>query len=252
MTDTFPLAALGVLLVRPGALVLATPVFGGSFVPVPVRIALTAILAVLLFPAVTVPDTLSPVGLAVVVAGETVIGVALSLAIRVLVAGAEFAGHVSGFQVGLSYAATVDPSTGSRNNVVTVLYGSLATVAFLGINGHHALLRALVHSYEAMPLGAWQLSTLSAETVTRMLGLVFLIGAQLAMPLIVVLLLVEVGIGLASRAAPALHVMTLGLPVRVAVGLLTLAVAVQVVPGAVSRYAPAALEAATRLIWPAR
>ncbi|MDO8834047.1 MAG: flagellar biosynthetic protein FliR [Vicinamibacterales bacterium] len=252
MTETFPLAALGVLLVRPGALVLATPVFGGSFVPPPVRVALTAILAVLLFPAVAVPDNLSPAGLAVVVAGETVIGVALSLAIRVLVAGAEFAGSVAGFQVGLSYAATVDPATGARNNVVTVLYGSLATVAFLGINGHHDLLRALVRSYDAMPLGSWQLSMVSADTVTRMLGLVFLIGAQLAMPLIVVLLLVEVGIGLASRAAPALHVMTLGLPVRVAVGLLTLAVAVQVVPGAVVRYAPVALEAATRLIWLAR
>lgn len=252
MTETFPLAALGVLLVRPGALVLATPVFGGSFVPPPIRVALTALLAILLFPAVTVPDTSSPAGLALIVAGETVVGVALALAIQVLVAGAEFAGSVAGFQIGLSYAATVDPATGARNNVVTVLYGSLATVAFLGVNGHHALLRTLARSYEAIPLGLWRMDALTAEAVTRMLGLVFLIGAQLAMPLVVVLLLVEVGVGLASRAAPALHVMTLGLPIRVAIGLLTLAVAIQVVPGAVARYAPAALEAASRLIWLAR
>lgn len=252
MTETFPLAALGVLLVRPGALVLATPIFGGAFVPPTIRVALTAILAVLLFPAVTVPGSLTPAGLALLVIGETVIGVALALSIRVLVAGAELAGYLGGFQIGLSFAATVDPSTGGRNNVVSVLYASMATVAFLGVNGHHALLRALVLSYETLPPGAWQVDALGAAAVTRLLGLVFLIGAQLAMPLIIVLLLVEVGLGLASRAAPALHLMTLGFGVRLAIGLAALAVAIQVVPAAIARYAPAALEAASKLIWVAR
>jgi len=249
MTEALPLAALGVLLVRPGAFVLGTPLFGGPFVPPPVRIALTVILAVLMFPAVALPDIPNYAGVARIVAGEMVIGLALALAIRVLVAGAELAGYVAGFQIGFSYATLVDPQTGARNNVVSLLYGSLATVAFLGVNGHHALLRALARSYEALPPGAWALDSLSALAVTRLLGLVFLIGVQLAMPIVVVLLIAEVGLGLASRAAPSLNLMTLGFSLRLAVGLLTLAVIIQVVPGAVAQYAPTALEAAMRLIW---
>jgi flagellar biosynthetic protein FliR len=249
MNEALPLAALGVLLVRPGAFVLATPIFGGQFVPQPIRLALTVILAVLMFPAVTLPEPQSYAGVARIVAAEMIVGLALALAIRVLVAGAELAGYVAGFQIGFSYAALVDPQTGARNNVVALLYGSMATVAFLGVNGHHALLRALARSYEALPPGAWTLDGLSGLAVTRMLGLVFIIGAQLAMPIVAVLFIVEVGLGLASRAAPSLNLMSLGFSLRLIFGLIVLALVIQVVPGAVVRYAPAALEAALRLVW---
>jgi flagellar biosynthetic protein FliR len=88
--------------------------------------------------------------------------------------------------------------------------------------------------------------------IVRLLGLVFLIGMQLAMPIVIALLLVEVALGLASRVAPALNLMTLGFPVRIGIGLLALAASIHVVPGAVARYAPAALEAASRLAWSPR
>ncbi len=252
MNDPLPLVALGILLVRPGMLILATPIFGGTFVPPHVRLALTVVLAVILLPAVPVPQPASAIGLALVVAGEAAVGLALSMSIRALVAGAELAGQVAGFQIGVSYAALVDPLTGARNNVLSLLYGSLAMVAFLGVNGHHALLRALVASYDALPPGNWPVVAGMGAGVGRLLGLVFTLGTQLAMPIIVVLLLVEVVLGLVSRVAPALNLMVVGFPLRVGVGLLVLATGIQVVPGAIARYAPAALEAAVRLAWAPR
>jgi flagellar biosynthesis protein FliR len=248
MNEALPLAAFGVLLVRPGTLIVATPIFGGAFVPTTIRVALTGILALVLFPTVHLPELNTTAAIVSAVAAETVTGLALALAVRVLVAGAEFAGYIAGFQIGLSYAAMVDPQTGTRSNVVAMLYSSLATVAFLATNGHHALLRALVRSYDMLPVGAWAIGTPTAVAVTKLLGLLFLIGTQLSMPIVIVLLLVEVGLGLASRAAPALNLMTLGFPVRIAAGLLALAVGVQVVPGAVVRYAPSVLETASRLV----
>lgn len=252
MNDPLTLVALGVILVRPGVLVVATPLFGGTFVPPHVRIALTMMLGVLLLPAVRVPVTLSPASVAWVVAGEAVIGLALSMSIRVLVAGAELAGHVAGFQIGISYAALIDPMTGARNNILSMLYGSLAIITFLGVNGHHALLRVLAASYEALPPGAWHVGPGMAASVARLLGIVFSLGVQLAMPLVIVLLMVEVVLGLVSRVAPALNLMVIGFPIRLGVGLLALAVAIQVVPGAIQRYAPAALDAAARLAWSPR
>jgi flagellar biosynthetic protein FliR len=249
MNDPIAMVALGILLVRPGVLVVATPIFGGTFVPPHVRVALTVILAVLLMPAVRVPQTIAAANVAWIVAGEVVVGVALSMGIRVLIAGAELAGHVAGFQIGLSYAALVDPMSGARNNLLSVLYASLAILTFLGVNGHHAMLRALARSYEMLPPGTWHMDPGMAGTVARLLGIVFLLGTQLALPIVIVLLLVEVVLGLVSRAAPALNLMVIGFPLRVGIGLLALGVGIQVVPGVIARYAPAALETASRLAW---
>jgi flagellar biosynthesis protein FliR len=247
VNDALPLAALGVLMVRPGLLIVTSPVFGGQFVPPQVRLALTAILGFILIPLVPMPADLSPLRLLVVVAGEAIIGAALALSIRALVAGAELAGHIAGFQIGLSYAALVDPQSGVRNNVVALLYASLATVAFFFVNGHHALLRALVRSYEWMPPGQWHADGGGVAAITALLGLVFQIGTQLAMPVIIVLMLVELALGVLSRAAPALNLMAAGFSIRVSVGLLVVAVGISVVPEAIARYAPAAVAAASRL-----
>lgn len=249
MNETFPLVALGIVLVRPGVLIIATPVFGGAFVPAPVRTALTLILGIVLLPLVQTPVPSSVAGLALIVAGEAAVGFAIALSIRTLIAGAELAGHVAGFQIGISYAAIVDPQSGVRNNVLSVLYGSLATVIFLGVDAHHSMLRALARSYELLPPGSWQANTGVADAVTRLLGIVFLLGVQLAMPVVIVLLMVEVALGLVSRVAPALDVMHMGFSLRLGVGFLVLAIGIQVVPGAIARYVPAALDAAARLAW---
>lgn len=248
MNEALPLATLGVMMVRPGLLIISTPIFGGRFVPAPVRVALTAILGVVLLPIVPVAaGGGSTFGLVVVIAGEAVVGLALGMSIRALVAGAELAGHVAGFQMGLSYAALVDPQSGARNNVVASLYASLATIAFLGVDGHHALLGVLVRSYEWLPPGQWHLAGGGMAALVRLLGLIFMLGIQLAMPVVVVLMMVEILLGVVSRAAPALNLMVIGFSVRVAVGLLVLAAGISVVPDAIARYAPAALDAASRL-----
>jgi flagellar biosynthesis protein FliR len=249
MNDPLGLVTLGVAMVRPGMLVIATPFFGGTYVPPHIRIALTAILALLLMPVVQMPTNLSAGSLLVVAAGETVVGLALSMAVRVLVAGAELAGHVAGFQIGFSYASLVDPLTGARNNMLSLLYSSLTLVTLFGVNAHHELLRVLAHSFVVLPPGGWFVGPGLLESVTRLLGVVFLLGLQLAMPIVIVLLTVEVVLGLTSRVAPALNLMTLGFPLRVGAGLLALAVGIQVVPGAVARFVPVAMDAASRLVW---
>ena len=73
---------------------------------------------------------------------------------QALVAGVELAGHLSGYQIGYSYGATIDPMSGVRNNTVTALFGLVAVLTLLSVNGHHAVLRALAASYEALPIGA--------------------------------------------------------------------------------------------------
>lgn len=248
MNETVPLAAFGVLMVRPGMLIVGTPLFGGSFVPPPVRLALTAILGLILVPLVQVPANLPPIAFALMLAGEALVGLALALSVNALVAAAELAGHIVGFQIGLSYASVVDPQSGVRNNVISALYGTLATIAFFGINGHLALVKALSDSYTTLPPGQWGVQASMLAGVTQLLGMVFVLGTQLSMPVVISLLLVELVLGLTSRAAPALNLMVIGFPVRLSVGLLIMALGIHVVPEMVTKYAPVAISGATRLM----
>lgn len=248
MIDAPPLARLGILLLRPGMLVVATPVFGGPFVPAPVKIGLTVILAVTLMPFVVFPETTQATALAGIAIREVAVGLALAMSVRIVTAAAELAGYLAGFQLGFSYAAIVDPQSGVRNNVVSSLYATLATVVFFGLNGHHTLIQGLAASYTRVPAGLAGIDGAVPDLVASMLGSVFATGAQLAAPVVVALVLTELALGLMSRVAPALNLMVIGFPVRLIVGLTALAAAIQIVPFVVSRVTPPAFELAARLM----
>jgi flagellar biosynthesis protein FliR len=228
--DLAVLERFGILLVRPGMLIALAPALGGTHIPVPVKVGLTVLVCIGLLPSVNVPTNLPELTMSVVVAREAAIGLSLGFALRALMAAAEFAGHLSGQQIGFSYGATIDPQSGVRNNMLATLYGSLATLGFLAINGHHSVLRALAQSYAALPIGAGHLDASVLSSVRDILALVFVVAVRLAAPVIIVLLVVELVVGLISRASPAMNYMVIGYPIRLIVGLTLLAALVPVIP----------------------
>jgi len=228
--DFAAVARIGIMLVRPGALLLMAPAFAGQTVPALTRVALTVLLAVSLAPVVAMP-TGPDVGIAITIARESAIGLALGITARALMSGAELAGHLCSQQIGLSYAATVNPDGGARNTMLATLYGLVAAMAWLAINGHHLLFRALASSYESLPIGGGSVDPSLLVAIRQILAVVFITGLKLASPVMAVLLLVEVALGLVSRAAPALHAMVIGTPVRLVIGLAVTALTLAAVPG---------------------
>jgi flagellar biosynthetic protein FliR len=103
-------------------------------------------------------------------------------------------------------------------------------LAFFAVNGHHQILRALVASYDGLPIGGGHIDASILTSVRQIFALIFTVGVRLAAPLVLVLLIVELAIGLVSRSAPSLNFMVIGYPVRVVVGLIVLAAMVGTVP----------------------
>lgn len=247
--DFAPILRLGLLLVRAGTVFGTAPAFGGTATPASFKVALSVTMALLMLPLVPMPGAVGPGELTLVIAREMAIGIAIGMSVRLIIAGAELAGQLTGFQLGLSFAAIVDPQTGVRNNVVGMMYGLLALFTFLGINGHHVMIRALAASYVELPIGTGGFAGESMiEVVARMFGLVFLLGAQLAAPVVTVLIIVEIALGLIVRAAPAMNLMVVGFPVRLLVGLVALAIAVQVAPLLLARVSGRAFDLSLRTI----
>jgi flagellar biosynthesis protein FliR len=228
--DLAPFIRLSLVLARAGTVVMTVPPFGSTSVPATVKIGLILLLSISLAPLVSVPDGLTLGMLTSIIVREAAIGLALSMAVRVVVAGAEVGGQLAGMQMGFSYAVLVDPSSGARNPVLSALYSNLVILALLATNAHHAVLRALAASYQSLPLGTGGVSPQLLTASGRMLGLVLVFGVQLAAPFVIALLVVEIALGLVSRSVPGLNMMTIGFGLRLLVGLLVLAGVLGAVP----------------------
>ncbi|MGE3957520.1 MAG: flagellar biosynthetic protein FliR [Vicinamibacterales bacterium] len=246
MNEFEPFLRFGLLLVRPGTLVMAAPPFGSPYAPMPVRLGLTLLFTFTLLPVVAIPATVGLIDLVVIVVREMAIGLAIALGIRALMGGAELAGHLSGYQLGFSYGAIVDPQSGVRNSMFAALYSNMALIVFFGINGHHLLLRAMAASYAQLPIGTGHVDGSLVEAVISMLGIIFVLGVRLATPLILVLLVVEVALGLIARAAPGVNLMVVSQPIRILIGLLVIASIIGIAPALFGRYINPALESGLR------
>ena len=75
--------------------------------------------------------------------------------------------------------------------MIAVLYAGLAIFVFLGLNGHHAIVLALVESYDALPIGGGSVGDSLVGSVAAALGLIFLVAVQMAAPVVFSLLIVE-------------------------------------------------------------
>jgi flagellar biosynthetic protein FliR len=232
--DLSPLLAIGLLMVRPGTLILGAPSFGGMYAPTQVKVALVVFIGIALMPLAQVPRADSTVSLVLIVGREMAIGLAMGLAVNALVAAAEMAGQLAGFQIGLSYSAIIDPASGVRNNVVGSIYGMIATIIFLVGNVHHAFLRALGRSYEVLPIGPGHISDGLPQSIMALLGVVFSVGLRIAAPIVIVLVITEIGLGLIARAAPALSIWHVGGPLKLWIGLALVGALVPAVVGVLS------------------
>lgn len=204
------------------ALFTSLPVIGQRIVPVRVRIALAFFIAVAsqaTLPAMPAVALDSPAAL-LLAAQQVMIGLALGFAVRLVFAAIEMAGEVVGLQMGLNYASFFDPATASQTNAAGRLFGAMVALLFIVVDGHLAVIAALVRSFDAFPVSTDTLGWLRTLQPQVWGAEVFHLGLWIALPLVGMLLFVNIVLGVISRVAPQINVFAVGFPVTVAVGLI--------------------------------
>lgn len=207
--------------VRIGACLMVAPMFGARFVPARTRILLAAALTALVVP--LMPATgitpFSAQGL-VVVAQQLLIGIALGFALQIVFDALGLAGQLLANSMGLSFAFNVDPLRGSSTAALGQIYIILATLVFLALNGHLALLQVLVDGFGTMPVGTTGLGREGLWALVLWGGQLFAGAISIALPGITALLIVNLAFGVVSRAAPSLNLFAVGFPFSLVIGLL--------------------------------
>jgi len=215
------------LILRAGAFVAVAPVIGADGLPRRIRIGVAVVLVVLLAPVVPAPDPST--GLLKLVATESLIGLVLGFAGRMIVEATVYAGGLAGYPTGLAIATLLDPVTNLTIPTLGTLYRLLGVLAFIAIGGHHQMLAVLARSYEIVPAGAASLSGPWIEGAVDICGRVVLLGFRLAAPIVAAGLLVDLMLMLIARAVPQMHILIVGAPIRLIVGLLAVGFSLHVI-----------------------
>lgn len=209
---------------RIGAAMLAAPIFGASGVPPQLRVIMAGALAVMVCvwtPLQPPPALLSANGL-LIVAGEVLVGLSLGFVLQVSFAAPVIAAEVIGGAMGMSMATAVDPNSGTQSPALGQYFTVVLTVIFLALGGHLQWIALVVDSYQAIPPGeTW----LGADKLAQIAGFatsMFVTAVAIALPVTLVLLVVQLVTGVLSRSAPALNLFALGLPAGVLAGLAAL------------------------------
>jgi flagellar biosynthetic protein FliR len=222
------------LLARVGAVMAVAPPFAAVAVPARVRALIAMALTVGLLPTVSTAAPPQPLaGLAIGIAGEVLIGLAMGMSLALVFTAAQWAGELITQQMGLNLSEMYDPRTGGAVGAMGHLYWLLAVVVFMGANGHHALLRGVAASFDAVPV-----MTLSSgePIVALMVGLLQSatgLAIQLAAPVFVTMLVVDLALGMVGRTMPQLGMMTAGVTVRSIAGLVVLIAGLAMTAGVV-------------------
>ena len=211
---------LVLVVIRTTALVLASPTLGIGTGFSGHKIALIlAVSGLLYFVSGHPVSDANALTLGVMALREVLIGLFLGMLLQVTLVAVHVAGEMIGTEMGMRMARQVDPSTGIPTTLVASVYENLYLLAFLAMDGHHWLLRALGDSFERAPIGRLRLAPELSTTLQAMFSELFAAGLVFAAPVLVFLTLVSVLIGLLSRAVPTLNVMEIGFTLRVVVAL---------------------------------
>ena len=232
------------VMTRIGAALFAAPLFGAAAVPVQLRVGITGAIAVLVcaWVPVAVPPALLGIDGMLAIAGEVLIGLALGFVLQLSFAAPTIAAELIGGAMGMSIATAADPNSGAHSPALGQYFAVMLTVIFLGLGGHLLFLQLVVESYTAFPPGQSWLGAARLELIVGFAGAMFVAAIAIALPVTLVLLLVQIVTGVLSRSAPSLNLFALGLPAGVLAGIAALIAAA---PLAADQFADLSAEALT-------
>lgn len=217
--------------IRLSAFFMAVPFFGSTTIPVRIRILLGCAATFVLSPTLTASGAIDPFsaqGLMSILQ-QALIGVALGSIFHFVMTAVAMAGHNIATTMGLAFASSADPQNGAEVTVVGQIYTVIATLYLLNVDAHLLLLQIVATSFQTMPLQQFTLNAEFFQSIVLYSSQIFVLGTLLVLPIIVGLLLVNLGFAVMTRAAPQLNVFTLGMPLAMISGFLLMLLSLPIV-----------------------
>jgi flagellar biosynthetic protein FliR len=213
---------------RVAAIILFAPILGSAQIPARFKVGLALVFSILIFPMVPVESLPAPRGLfdlAIHIATDAAIGLAIAFAVRLIFTAVQVAGTMVDFQMGFGVVNVIDPQTQAQVSITAQFQNILAVLIFLASDAHHFIIGAMVQSFDLINPALVDFSNVTPELMLRYFSSMFLVAVKIAAPIMAILFFLSVGLGLVARTVPQMNVFIVGFPLQIGVGLIMVALA---------------------------
>ena len=225
------------ILVRVTCFIYIAPFFGMTNTPNRVKIALGLFIAFVIsryIPHATLQyNTLS--GYVMIIIKEAIAGFLIGFGATLSMSIVAFAGRIIDMEIGLMMASVMDPSTREQTSISGVFYNYSITLMLLITGMYQFLLSALIETFTLIPInGAIFRMDALVNSMLRFLYDYIMIGFQIALPIFVVITLVNAILGILAKVAPQMNMFAVGMQLKVLTGLVVIFITVSMMPLAAS------------------
>ncbi|WP_370250557.1 flagellar biosynthetic protein FliR [Nocardioides sp.] len=246
-----PMLTLLLASVRIIAWMVLVPPFSSRAIPITAKVMLSLALAVagvsMMGPeGITSVPTTTPDLLGLVLA-QIVIGALMGFVTSMLFAAVAAAGALIDVFGGFSLAQGFDPLGMTMNSVIGKLHQMLAVVLLFVSGGHLLVLGGLLRTFEMLPIGSTPDIDTASEVLMRAFHVFFVTAVQIALPLIAVLFLADLGLALMTKVAPQLNAINVVFPAKIGLTLLLVGLSFPALPGVMDRLVDLTMQATATL-----
>jgi flagellar biosynthetic protein FliR len=209
-------------MLRLSAFLAFTSIFSIRAVNMRIRISLAFAMAFIVSQQIEIPkiDPVTADGL-MEISRQILIGLTMGLVFQVASAAMVVAGQAMSGSMGLSMANMVDPNMGSVP-VLSQFFNIMGTLVFLGMGGHLIVFGLVMESFILIPIGQEFFSQDMLGKMINWSAMMFLGALLIALPVMMTLLFINVGLGFVARAAPSLNIFTVGFPALILMGFIVM------------------------------
>lgn len=210
-------------------LMFSAPVFTATMTPTPFRYLFAVLLATASIGAVGTEEIPlfffdSVFSIALLGIRELLIGITLGFLASLPLVAVRLAGEQIGTVIGFSMAQVMDPATQSQDSIIGQMNFLLSLWFYFRWNGHLLMVQAMIESLKLAPLGQMSFFPERIVGVGAWLQGLFILGIRMVLPFYCAIILADIGLGFLARTVPQMNIFVLGLPIKVALGFLVLAV----------------------------
>ncbi len=154
---------------------------------------------------------------------ELLIGLSMGYMAIIFFNVANTAGQIIDVHIGFGLAQLYDPENFQSVPVMSSLLNLALLLYFFGANGHLMLLKILYVTFERIPPGSMIFRPEAAIVIGEAFALAFAMAVSIALPVIAAEFIVEAAFGIIIRAVPQMNIFIAGIPVKIFVGLVVMA-----------------------------
>lgn len=217
------------VMARFGGLVLTAPVLSSGNVPNIAKVGLIGMSAYVVTPtlgALGEPLPAEALPFALMAGGELLIGMVIGLVMQLVFAAIQVAGQVMDMQSGFGLINVFNPALETQVPLFGFFFFILAVLYLLVTYGHHLMIRALVSTFDRIPIGGFAPETSVMGQVAAWAGLMFYDAVLIAAPVAAAMMLAYVTMGLMGRVVPQIHLFVIGFPLTIAISLIVVALSI--------------------------